>query len=133
MLEWLKVSDFLKIDPKYYFIIQKNIFSIKKHYDLLINSANDPKIKIPTLASLLTTVVKLNDIHPSSLIDYMVSWCKVLNDNKIYFYLYDFIIGISNINIIKKELKVESVCFILKHKTEINNKKYNKIIQIMRI
>ena len=127
------ISDFLKIDPKYYFIIQKNIFSIKKHYELLVNSANDPKIKIPTLASLLTTVVKLNDIHPSSLIDYMVSWCKVLNENKIYFYLYDFIIGISNINIIKKELKVESVSFILKHYTEINNIIYNsEIIMLIK-
>ena len=125
------ISDFLKIDPKYYFTIQKNIFSIKKHYDLLVNSANDPKVKIPTLANLLTNVVKLNDIHPSSLIDYMVSWCKVLNENKIYFYLYDFIIGISNINIIKKDLKVESACFILKYYAEINNIIYNSEIKML--
>ena len=113
------ISEFLKFDPKYYFMIHKNIFSIKKQYDLLVNSANDPKIKITTLASLLTTVTKLNDIQPSSLIDYIVAWCKKLNEKKIYFFLYDFIISISTISNIKKELKIESACFILKHYEEI--------------
>ena len=113
------ISEFLKFDPKYYFMIHKNIFSVKKQYDLLVNSANDPKVKITTLASLLTTVTKLNDIQPSSLIDYIVAWCKKLNEKKIYFFLYDFIISISNISNIKKELKIESACFILRHYEEI--------------
>ena len=115
------ISEFLKFDPKYYFMIHKNIFSVKYQYDLLVNAANDPKTKISTLASLFTTVTKLNDIQPSSLIDYMDAWCKVLNEKKIYFFLYDFIIGISNINNIKKELKIESSCFILRHYKEIVN------------
>ena len=115
------ISEFLKFDPKYYFMIHKNIFSVKYQYDLLVNSANDPKIKISTLASLFTNVTQLNDIHPSSLIDYIMAWCKKLNIKKIYFFFYDFIIGISNINNIKKELKIESACFILN--------KYNEIVK----
>lgn len=113
------IKEFLKFDPKYYFMIHKNIFGGKKQYNLLVNSANDPKIKITTLASLLTLVTKINDIQPSSLIDYMVAWCKTLNDKKIYFFLYDFIIGVSNVNNIKKELKIESTCFILTNYDEI--------------
>ena len=113
------IKEFLKFDPKYYFMIHKNIFGGKKQYNLLVNSANDPKIKITTLASLLTLVTKINDIQPSSLIDYMVAWCKTLNDKKIYFFLYDFIIGVSNVNNIKKELKIESACFILANYDEI--------------
>ena len=113
------ISEFLKFDPKYYFMIHKNIFSVKRQYDMLVNSANDSKIKISTLASLLTSVTKLNDIQPSSLIDYIVAWCKQKNEKKIYFFLYDFIIGISIVCKIKKELKIETVCFILKHYKEI--------------
>ena len=113
------IYDFLKFDPKYYFMIHKNIFSMKRQYDILVNSANDPKVKISTLASLLTTVTKLNDIQPPSLIDYMVAWCKKINEKKIYFFLYDFIIGVSNVCNIKKELKIDSACFILKHYEEI--------------
>ena len=115
------IYEFLKFDPKYYFMIHKNIFAVKYQYDLLVKSANDPKIKISTLASLLTTVTKINDIHPSSLIDYMHDWCRALKEKKIYFFLYDFIIGISNINNIKKELKIESSCFILRYYKEIVN------------
>ena len=113
------ISEFLKFDPKYYFMIHKNIFSMKRQYDILVKSANDQKIKISTLASLLTTVAKLNDIQPSSLIDYIVAWCKKIDEKKIYFFLYDFIIGISNVCNIKKELKIDSACFILKHYEEI--------------
>ena len=116
------ISEFLNFDPKYYFMIYKNIFSSKKNVDFLTNYANDSKIKISTLASLLTTVnsiSKLNDIYPSSLINYMYSWCKYKNEKKIYFFFYDFIIVISNIININKELKIESVCFILSNYKQI--------------
>jgi hypothetical protein len=113
------IEEFLKFDPKYYFIIHKNIFSSKQYYDLLVNSANDPKKKITTLASLLTTVTKINDIQPSSLIDYIAAWCKKIDDKKVYFFLYDFIISISNTNNIKKELKIESAKFILNYYNDI--------------
>ena len=116
------IEEFLKFDPKYYFVIHKNIFSSKKYYDLLVNSANDPKIKITTLASLLTIgtkLIKINDIQPSSLIDYLAAWCKKIDDKKIYYFLYDFILSISNINNIKKELKIESASFILGYYNDI--------------
>ena len=102
-------------------MIHKNIFSFKSLYDLLINSSNDPKIKISILASLFNDVYKLNDIHPLSLIDYMVAWCKHININKTYYFLYEFILAISKVDNIKKELKIESACFILRY--------YNRIIK----
>ena len=115
------IEEFLRFDPKNYFMIHKNIFSFKSLYDLLINSSNDPKIKISILASLFNDVYKLNDIHPLSLIDYMVAWCKHININKTYYFLYEFILAISKVDNIKKELKIESACFILRY--------YNRIIK----
>ena len=115
------IEELLKFDPKNYFIMHKNIFSSKNSYNLLIKTSNNPKTKISILASLFNDVYKLNDIHPLSLIDYMVAWSKYLNDDKIYFFLYDFIISISKVDSIKKDIKIESACFILK--------KYNEIVK----
>ena len=100
-------------------MIHKNVFSSKNLYDILVQSSNDAKTKITNLVSLLNEVYKLNDIHPLSLIDYMIAWCKYLNNKKIYFYLYDFIISISKVDNIKKEIKIESACFILKNYSDI--------------
>ena len=113
------IKEFLKFDPKNYFMIHKNVFSSKNLYDILVQSSNDAKTKITNLVSLLNEVYKLNDIHPLSLIDYMIAWCKYLNNKKIYFYLYDFIISISKVDNIKKEIKIESACFILKNYSDI--------------
>ena len=113
------IYEFLKFDPKNYFIMHKNIFSSKSLYDLLIKTSNNPKTKISILASLFNDVYKLNDIHPLSLIDYMVAWCKHINENKVYFFLYDFIISISKVDTIKKDIKIESACFILKNYKDI--------------
>ena len=113
------IYEFLKFDPKNYFIMHKNIFSSKSSYDLLINTSNNPKTRITILASLYNDIYKLNDIHPLSLIDYIFAWCKHINEDKVYFFLYDFIISISKVDSIKKDIKIESVCFILKHYVEI--------------
>ena len=122
------INEFLKYDPKNYFIMHKNIFSNKNLYNLLIDTSNNPKTRINILASLYNEngVYKLNDIHPLSLIDYMIAWCKHINENKVYFFLYDFIISISKVDSIKKDIKIESVCFILKHYIEIE-KPINKL------
>ena len=113
------IKEFLEFDPKNYFVMHKNIFSSKNLYDLLIKTSNNPKTKISILASLFNDVFRLNDIHPLSLIEYIIAWCKHINKNKIYFYLYDFIISVSKIDNIKKEIKIESACFILKYYNEI--------------
>ena len=120
------IKQFLQFDPKDYFMIQKNNFIIKRNYELLVKSANDPNTKITTLASLLTSVIMINDIEPSSLIELLGAWSKKLKDNKILFFYYDFIIAISNVINIKKELKIESSSFILKHYVNIN-KPINKL------
>ena len=130
------ISEFLDFDPKYYFMIYKNIFSSKKNIDFLVNSANDSKIKIATLANLLTTVTnvaKLNDIYPTSLINYIFSWCKYKNEKKIFFFFYDFIIVISKVNNINKELKIESVCFILNNYKQIVKPINNLEVQHLNI
>ena len=113
------IKEFLEFDPKNYFMIHKNIFSSKYLYDILVKSSNDSKTKISNLVILLNEVYKLNDIHPLSLIDYMIAWCKYINNKKIYFYLYDFIISISKIDNIKKDIKIEAACYILKNYNDI--------------
>jgi hypothetical protein len=50
------IYEFLKFDPKNYFIMHKNIFSSKSLYDLLIKTSNNPKTKISILASLFNDV-----------------------------------------------------------------------------
>ena len=86
------IEEFLRFDPKNYFIMHKNIFSSKTLYDILIQTSNNPKTRISILASLFNDIYKLNDIHPLSLIEYIIAWCKHINEDKIYFFLYDFII-----------------------------------------
>ncbi len=49
----------------------------------------------------------------------MIAWCKYINNKKIYFYLYDFIISISKIDNIKKDIKIEAACYILKNYNDI--------------
>ena len=114
------IDEFLKFDPKNYFMIHKNIFTIEDLYKKLVNSAKDTKYAIEVKTILSTSDIKIDDIEPNSLINYMVNWCKKKNEKKIYFYLYDFIISILNSEQkIEKELKIESICFILKHYVEI--------------
>ena len=115
------IEEFLRFDPKNYFIMHKNIFSSKTLYDILIQTSNNPKTRISILASLFNDIYKLNDIHPLSLIEYIIAWCKHINEDKIYFFLYDFIISISKVDNFKKDIKIESACFILKN--------YKKIVK----
>ena len=133
------IDEFLRFDPKNYFMIYKNIFSIDDLYKKLLNSAKDIKYSIEVKTVLSTSDIKIDDIKPSSLINYLVSWCKKKDDIKIYFYLYDFIICILNIEKeIGKEIKLESIVFILKYYTriikQINNQEVksmnNKLIKI---
>ena len=127
------IEEFLKFDPTNYFIIFKNIFSTNDLKKLIIDSAKDDKYSFSIKGLLSSSGIKIDNIEPDSLIKYMVSFCKKLNQKKIYFYLYDFIIYILSTNIvIEKELKKETICFILKNfKEKDNNSNDNTGIKLM--
>ena len=134
------IKEFLDFDPKNYFSLHKNIFSIDNLYNKLVESAKDQKTKVEALARLLSEV-KIDDIEPLSLIDYLVGWCKIKNEDNIYFYLYDFIIYVSKKNNFKKQLREEASVFIMKYYTSfvknINNHEVNllckNIISLLNI
>ena len=128
------IDEFLRFDPKNYFMIYKNIFSIEDLYKKLLNSANDTKYSIEVKTMLSTSDIKIDDIKPNSLIKYLVSWCKKKDEKKIYFYLYDFIICILDIEKeINKELKLEAICFILSNYTIIIKHINNQEVKTMNI
>ena len=133
IIYWLltpKVMDeFLRLDPKNYLSIFKNVFTIDTLYKKLLNSAKDSKIIIEA-KSILSSDIKIDNIEPSSLIKYLNEWCKKKDEKDIYFYLYDLIISIFDFNKnieIEKDLKLESICYLLKNFKEveknINNEK----------
>ena len=138
---WLlndKIMDgLLTFDPKNYFITYKNLLSIKFLYSRLVLSFNDENKKNKILNELKEQGIEINDLEPITLVDYIVNWCKRKNENKIFFYLYDFIIEISRNNDIniKKELRIESICYILKHYKQtikkINNQEVESLIKII--
>ena len=126
------IKDFLKFDPINYFMIFKNIFTNKDLYTKLLDSYKDSKYSIEVKTMLSTPDVKIDDINTNSIIQYLVNWCKKIDDANIYFYLYDFIIEVLNAEIeLDKELKLESICYILKNLTifikEINDQEVKKI------
>ena len=131
------VDNLLSFDPKNYFINYKNILSIEFLYNKLTLSFKDKKYKESVLQDLASGEIKINDIDPSSILEYLVRWCKKKNEKKIYFYLYEFIIGISknkDINI-KKELRIESAIYMLKNYKQsikkINNQEVESFIVML--
>ena len=126
------IEEFLKFDPKNYFMIHKNIFSIEDLRKKLINSANDSKYAIEVKTALSISDIKIDDIKPISLINYMIAWCQKKDDIKIYFYLYDFIISMFSIEKeITIDLKQKSICFILQHYTTIVKNINNQEVKSM--
>ena len=70
------IEEFLKFDPKNYFMIHKNIFSIEDLRKKLLNSANDSKYSIEVKTALSLSDIKIEDLKPISLINYMIEWCR---------------------------------------------------------
>ena len=131
------IDELLSFDPKNYFIIYKNILSINSLYTLISSSFRNEKTKNKFLEELSSEDFKIDEVEGIILVKYLVSTCKRKNENIIYFYLYDFIIGISNnkdINI-NKELRIESVSYILKNYKQtiknLNNLKVESLITII--
>ena len=131
------INELLKFDPNNYFIIFKNILSIKSLYCKLSSSFKDETIKNTILEKINCGDIKITDIGPLSIVDYLVEYCKKINENKIYFYLYNFIISISKNNDvnIRKELRIESAKYILnnykKAIKKINNQEVESLIKIL--
>jgi len=131
------ISELLNFDPKNYFNIYKNIFLIKSLYNKIVDSANNESMKKKFMTSLSENGVKIDDIQPLTLINYLINWCKQKNNNKIFFYLYDMIIAISKNSDVKieKQLRIESACFILQNYRQtikiINNQEVESLIVVL--
>ena len=127
------INEFLEFDPKNYFVIHKNIFMIEDLRKKLLISSQNSEYTIEVKTSLLTDDIKIEDIRPISLINYMIDWCKKKNEIKIYFYLYDFIITLFHIETeIGIDLKLESICFILNNYTSIVKYINNEEVTLMK-
>jgi len=130
------IDEFLRFDPKNYFSIFKNIFIINDLYNKLVASAKDSKNEIEVKTVLVTSDIKLDNIEPSSLIKYLNEWCKKKDERYIYYYLYDFIISILDVNHninLEKDLKLEAICFMVKNLKEIDSKISNEEIDKMNV
>ena len=127
------IEAFLLFDPKNYFIIYKNIFHDNELKKLIINANKDNnKYSFEIKDKLSFSDIKIDNVQPSGLIKYMVDWCKKLNKENIYFYLYDFIVYLLNTEIeIENEVKKEEICFILKNYKLLEKDRNNQEIKIM--
>ena len=126
------IDEFMKFDPKNYFMIHKNIFSIVDLRKKIINAAKDKKYSIEIKSMLSVSDIKIDNIEPGSLIRYMMEWCKKKNELKINFYLYDFIIGyLKTEEDLDKELKKLSICFTVTNYKLIVKEKNNQEMNLM--
>ena len=112
------MNSFLEFDPKYYFNILKNIFSLKLYHEKLLETAKNSDKKIAVTAQLLNEKSSISDIEPLTLIENIVNYCRDKND-KIKIYLYDFVIISSKQNNITKKIRIEAATFILSNYCDI--------------
>ena len=120
---------FIDFDPKDYFNILKNIFSLNMYYNLLVERANDIDMKIAITAQLLNDKFNLSDIEPLTLIENIVNYCRD-KSREIKIYLYDFVISSSKLNNINKKLRIEAVYFILGNYGDVINDNNNEELQL---
>ena len=140
---WLLIEKvmnaFLDFDPKDYFNILKNIFSLEMYYNKLLETAKDSDKKIAVTAQLLNEKYNLSDIEPLTLIEFIINYCRDKN-KEIKNYLYDFVIISSKLNNINKKLRIEAINFVLSNYGDIakdnnNTELYtfiNNIIDFMK-
>ena len=122
---------FIDFDPKDYFNILKNIFSLEMYRNILVEKANNIDMKIAITAQLLNDKFSLSDIEPLTLIENIVNYCR--DKSKIKIYLYDFVIISSKLNDINKKLRMEAVNFVLSNYGDVvkenNNEELNAFIK----
>ena len=131
MLEEKNLYEFCKFDPKNYFMILKNIFSIKKLYSILDEFANENEENKITGIILSNKIAKLSDSKPISFVNYIIQMMKNMNDSKILIYLYDFLIKVSLNVDLSKEIIIESINFVFRNYSyfikDINNSEIKQI------
>ena len=116
---------FIEFDPKDYFNILKNIFSLEIYYKKLVDNANNIDVKISITAQLLNEKYNISDIEPLTLIENVANYCRDKN-KEIKIYLYDFIIISSKLNNFNKKLRLEAVNFVLGNYGDIVKDQKNK-------
>ena len=123
---------FIDFDPKDYFNILKNIFSLEMYHNKLVEKANNIDMKIAITAQLLNDKFSLSDIEPLTLIENIVNYCRD-KSREIRIYLYDFVIISSKLNDINKRLRIEAVNFVLNNYGDVvkhnNNQELNIFVK----
>ena len=120
MLNDKNLKELCYFDAKDFFVILKNIFSIKKLFNILVDYADENKDNKITVMLLSNSIAQINDAQPEALIQYLITMIKSYKNDEILFYLYEFMAKISGIIELSKENIIEFTCFILKNYQRLN-------------
>ena len=125
------LGEFLDFDPKNYFVIIKNIFTIPELRSKLVNAASNTKYAI-TVKTTLSSDIKCEGIETYNLIKFLVEWAKKKDKILIYYYLYDFIISICFIiPELEKDIKRDTIIFTVKYYAEMNKNLKNNEVKML--
>ena len=116
---------FIEFDPKDYFNILKNIFSLEVFYKKLVDNANNIDVKIAITAQLLNEKFNISDIEPLTLIENIINYCRD-KSKEIKIYLYDFVIIASKLNNMNKKLRLEAVNYVVGNYGDVIQDKNNE-------
>jgi hypothetical protein len=131
MLEEKNLNEFCEFDPKNYFMLLKNFFSIEQLFSIIKNFANESEEN--KIAGMLSSnkIAKLKDSQPISYIDYIIKMVKKLNKRNALLYLYDFLLKITPNLELSKEIILQSATYIFQnYNFIIINKNKNETKQI---
>ena len=113
---------FSSFDPKNYFDILSNIFSEEKLHRIL-EEASKSKDNISNLASLYDKDNEIENLSPSSLVEFLVNQSKRTNDQTIKLYSYEFVAKSSKLIEHKKQLTIDTAKMLfLSYKHNQSNK-----------
>ena len=124
------MNSFLDFDPKDYFNVLKNIFSLDMYHSKLVETAKNSDIKIAVTAQLLNEKFNISDIEPLTLIENLVNYCKD-KSTLIKIYLYDFVIISAKLNNIQKKLRIEAVSFVLNNYGDVIKNTSNEELSLL--
>ena len=129
ILYWLiqqkVLNEMIKFDPKNYFILLKNIFTIDNSYEYLIKNSQNNLITEDTIKMLSNSKEIIKSIKPIDLILYIINMCKEYKNNDINLYLNEFILKSSKLTSIPFEILFNSILFILKNYEYLNSNNLN--------
>ena len=129
ILYWLiqqkVLNELIKFDPKNYFTLLKNIFSIENSYQYLIKNSQNNLITENIIKMLSNNKEKIKSIKPIDLILYIINMCKEFKNSELNLYLNEFILKSSKLTSIPFEILFESILYILKNYEYINSNNLN--------